>query len=812
MERKTTQIIAFALMTAPLSAYALGLGSITLNSALSEKLEAEIELVSTSAQEARSIVVSLASAKEFTSAQVDRVELLNQLTFETAQRPNGSPYIKVSSLQRINEPFLNFLVQANWSSGRLIREYTLLLDPPKIKPTISEPVVADSKSTTATTRPAPVSPRFSGLNSDGKTYGPVPPSETLWGIALSTRPNRQISPQQMSVAIWKMNPQAFIDGNLNLIQAGRTLRLPDAQQLAQTTPQEAALLFEQHASGNRVSVNLTKEDQPKLADQPQQKVVITPSAPAPAVTHRLLLSVPSEEEISASDTLNARIDGKSQSGQGPIDEELSSALALENSQLRNTVDSLKEKLDQMEKLLLFTIEEQPSALPTALTPVKVEEELITDNSVEHEATVAEPTQTAEKVTTEPLPAPVNEPSQAITKEPTATVSPTVTPPPVPVVQEKIATPPQQPATPSFFDKLISDPVSLIIALLFIVLIPLIFALIRQRRQVGQAFDENLIDLESGEEEPDSQPRFDPTLSQTSSFISEFAPSLFEESLNDNFEDIDPIAEANVYLAYGRHQQALDIVQRALKDAPDRIELQEKLFDIYNATQDKDSYDALAEELSQKLQTETPTLWKKVATMGRGISPNNPIYQTLDADKGLHNLDDNLFINDTKKGIIANFLEDDSNIGSDEELYPEPSAKKEGAVKPSPLNATVGDIIPGNDDFIPTLDDKDFSPTLDIEKELNAIIQNAKAHSDEEQETTQENVNSTESGLSLYLDDDENEEEDAHEDDITTRLDLAHAYIEMDDLNAAKKLLEEVIEKGTDQQINEAHMLMSRLSA
>ena len=812
MERKTTQFIATALLTAPLSAYALGLGSITLNSALSEKLEAEIELVSTSAQEARSIVISLASAKEFASAQVDRAELLNQLTFETAQHPDGSPYIKVSSLKRINEPFLNFLVQANWSSGRLIREYTLLLDPPKIKPTISEAVVAEAKNTTTTAQPAAVQPRFSGLNSDGETYGPVSPSETLWRIALSTRPNRKISPQQMSVAIWKLNPQAFVGGNLNLIQAGRTLQLPDMQQLAQTTQQEAVLQFEQQASGSHVptaKVSPPKEIQPTLERQPKQQATITPTAPAPAVTHRLLLSVPSEEEISASETLNARVDGKSQSGQELIDEELNSALALENNQLRDTVDSLKERLEHMEKLLLFTIEEQPNALPIPLTPVKVEEELITNDSIQKQTPITEPEQIPEEVIAQPLPTPTNELPQTATEEPPATTAnPAVTTPPsTPVVQEKTIVAPAKPTTPSFFEKLLSDPVSLIISLLFIILIPLIITLIRQRRQVGKTFDENLIDLESGEEEAESQPRFDPTLSQTSSFISEFAPSLFEESLNDNFEDIDPIAEANVYLAYGRHQQALDIVQRALKDAPDRIELQEKLFDIYNATQDKESYDALAGELSQKLQAEAPTLWKKVATMGRAISPNNPIYQALSASEGLHNLNDNLFINDTKKGIIANFLEDEPSLGNDDELPPKPSNTEENTAKPSPLDAKVSDIIPSSNDFIPTLDDEDFSPTLDIEKELNAIIQGTKNHSDDEQEAVKEKADSTQSGLSLYV-----EEEDAHEDDITTRLDLAHAYIEMDDLSAAKKLLEEVIEKGTDQQINEAHMLMSRLSA
>ncbi len=253
---------ALALLLAPVGAWALGLGNIELRSALNQPLEAEIQLVSATPEELRNLRVSLASPATFDRYGLDRPGYLAGLTFRLGSNDLGRPVILVSSRQAMTEPFVTVLVEVAWSRGRLLREYTVLLDPPILLPLpeAAQSVQAAATSAPDATRPAaaiirpapePVAPptaratplstsvpplqtleptrTTAPLPASGR-YGPVQTAETLWSIAERYRP-AGVTMSQMLVAFYEANDQAF-GGTMNTLYRGAVLRIPQLAEVA----------------------------------------------------------------------------------------------------------------------------------------------------------------------------------------------------------------------------------------------------------------------------------------------------------------------------------------------------------------------------------------------------------------------------------------------------------------------------------------------------------------------------------------------------------------------------------------------------
>ncbi len=261
---------ALALLFAPLGVWALGLGDITLRSALNQRLEAEIELVSATAEELSNLRVSLASQATFERYGLEHPAYVGGIDFRVGTNNLGRSVILMTSRQAISEPFVTVLVEVAWSRGRLLREYTVLLDPPVMLPVPEavqtiEPAATGAPDATqpaaAIDRPAPervaqptvretppsvqATPPLQTLNPTrteapvptAGSYGPVKPAETLWSIADRYRP-AGITMNQMLVAIYRANPQAF-GGNMNTLHQGVTLRIPQLAELDATTAGDA---------------------------------------------------------------------------------------------------------------------------------------------------------------------------------------------------------------------------------------------------------------------------------------------------------------------------------------------------------------------------------------------------------------------------------------------------------------------------------------------------------------------------------------------------------------------------------------------
>jgi pilus assembly protein FimV len=282
-------LMSLLLTAVPGLVFALGLGNIELRSNLNQPFDARIRLLSPTADEIASLNVGLADAEAFERAGIDRPFVLSQLHFEIVTNDRGPDYIHVTSKGPIREPFLDFLVEANWSNGRLYREYTVLLDPPRYNPNArrivpeqeriptpatterapmpkpapapetapvspgpgtAQQVIPEEAAPAATPAapapaPAPAPPTVSEAPSmatggySGGDYGPAVTGDTLWSIAKMVRPNDSVSIQQMMLALLRTNPDAFIDNNINGLKRGYVLHMPEQQEITSVSKDDA---------------------------------------------------------------------------------------------------------------------------------------------------------------------------------------------------------------------------------------------------------------------------------------------------------------------------------------------------------------------------------------------------------------------------------------------------------------------------------------------------------------------------------------------------------------------------------------------
>ena len=324
---------------------ALGVGEINLRSALNQPLEAEIELLQVRDLGSAEIRSVLASPDDFGRAGVDRSFFLTDLTFTPVVRPDGKAYIKVTSTRPVKEPYLNFLMEVRWPSGRVLREFTLLLDPPLYDPTpvtFSAPIPALSSADSGAVRtpsaaPAPASaptataaPRAAQTSAPARTPAAADGqrrttrADTLWGIALETRPQGS-SVHQTMLAIQDLNPGAFIGNNINTLKAGQTLTLPNAEQAAVRSQAEAIAEVSSQTTAwqNRQPVS---EPAQRQLDARERSV----ASDAPAQTR-------------GEDSLRLV------AGSAENSDENASASGGQDGELRDTLDQTKEQLDSAEQ-------------------------------------------------------------------------------------------------------------------------------------------------------------------------------------------------------------------------------------------------------------------------------------------------------------------------------------------------------------------------------------------------------------------------------------------------------------------------------
>jgi len=268
--------LAIAMALAGGNVFALGLGTIQVTSRLNQPLSAEIPVMADSPAEVGGLSVALASAEDFQRVGLDRSRVDVPLQFAVGKDSRGQTVIKVTTHDPVREPLVDFLISVNWSKGRLLREYTVLLDPPVTAPAVghasvspaheapraaaqalapehapvkpkSVPVAAKPPRAEAErARPVPTSPAVHAASAG--EYGPVAAGETLSEIAGATRPDDNTNINAMMLALLKANPDAFFRDNINALKRGAILRIPSHDEIraAGTAAAVAAAVREQN--------------------------------------------------------------------------------------------------------------------------------------------------------------------------------------------------------------------------------------------------------------------------------------------------------------------------------------------------------------------------------------------------------------------------------------------------------------------------------------------------------------------------------------------------------------------------------------
>ncbi|MFW5824281.1 MAG: FimV family protein, partial [Marinobacter sp.] len=218
-------------------AQALGLGEIEIQSYLNQPLDAEIDVNRAEGVSPDDIFVNLASERAYERVGLTRDHFLTQLDFSVTTAADGELVITVTSKDPVREPYLNFLVEVSWPSGRVMREYSVLVDPPvyaeesgdgdQVQPARTERQAAERTEQPARRETAPREGGAAAADSGPRRLGPVQASDTLWEIARSVRPDSSVSVQQVMLALQDLNEDAFMDGNINRLKRGAVLRVPD---------------------------------------------------------------------------------------------------------------------------------------------------------------------------------------------------------------------------------------------------------------------------------------------------------------------------------------------------------------------------------------------------------------------------------------------------------------------------------------------------------------------------------------------------------------------------------------------------------
>ncbi len=812
MLRKLPLAIAIALAVAPFQSQALGLGKIKTRSVLNQPFDAEIQLLSVPPGELDGVRVNLASMEAFDRAGVDRPYLLSKLRFKTLRKANGDAAIEVFSREAIQEPYLNFLVEVNWPKGRMVREFTVLLDPPlttgrraaavSIPTTVSRPA---SSVSTRTVQPV----AMDRVASSGE-YGPVQRNETLWTIANGTRP-AGTSVNQMMLAILKANPQAFSADNINTLKAGSILRIPSIEEVQALSSAQATQIANQHYAewkqGTIKAAPATKRPDTAVA-MPSRQAAVDSSADEQA---RLKLS-------------GSDVAGQSGAGEDAesIRQELLAAQEKvitsqsESDEIRGQMEEMQAELLDLKRLLELK-DQQLAQLQAASDQTMAATEETVEAPMEEtvEQTVEMTEETSEAVEQ------VAEESMAEEQAPAAPVSA-----PVEQSAERAAPPKEQ----SLLEMITGSATMMGIAVaVLLVLLALIWAAFSRRNKAGQPMPPPQkpaaaaagVEPDTVPVAEDTQPAIEDS-DEDNSFLSEFTPADLDELDKQETGEVDPISEADVYIAYGRFDQAEELVQQALEQEPGKVSYQHKLLEIYYANKEADKFTALAQSMSAAgADTADPDAWNRTKLMGADLDPENILFadamdapsQDLndDLDMALSELESQL--TDDVDGAVADLnapsedleeLDLDELAGkTSEEDLPVLETKAEAEVEEQ-LEETVSPE--------PESISEEDAAIEELAAELESFDIDALSESDKGAGEIPAETDAFGSDDDLLLNDDLDEFGGMNEiDDVSTKIDLARAYIEMGDKEGAKGILEEVLEEGSEAQKQEAQTLIAEIS-
>ncbi|WP_455207645.1 FimV/HubP family polar landmark protein [Kaarinaea lacus] len=619
MGKLIARALGSVLLLVPAISFALGLGPITMRSSLNQPLDAEIDIHSAQPGDLDGFAVRLASDEDFARVNVERTAFLAQIQFKLRFRSDGSGFIHLTTCQAVTEPYLDFLIEARWPRGRALKEYTVLVDPPVL--TAETPAPVEQSTTTPvfaapakppvrqpSTKPQPVQPvrppqprvatqpvqpspqptqretQPASRQVERETpsgdvdYGRVKRGDTLYEIARDTRPNESVSINQMMLAYLRDNPEAFVDGNINKLKAGYVLRIKDAASIDAVSSREAVSEVRRQNLAWREgrSTRLVKQQAEPEADSRVSSIRDEIAAEDEPVSERtktadkarLKLVAPGTEDLGSGGAADEESTAKKVKEDLLLATEALDANRQEAEELDSRMAELDEQMQSMQRLIMLKDEELLALQNTA--------------GKEPEQQAAAPEATAK-------PKPAEKPKA------------------------------QAPEEAGVTDELLSDPVLLGLAGLLVVAV--VGWLVVRRRRMQGGFEESILNVGLGAGSASPAVAGGPE----SAMVSDFVMSDMPGTQGDG-SDVDAISEADVYLAYGRYQQAEDILRQALDKTPNQLDLHAKLLEVFHAAKNSDAFEEQAQILHEKIGgDESNNYWIDIVPLGRETCPHSSLF-------------------------------------------------------------------------------------------------------------------------------------------------------------------------------------------
>lgn len=847
-------------------ASALSLGRISVQSALGEPLKAEIEILDINAEETATLSAKVASPETFRKAVLDYNTAMTSLQATLQRRTNGRAYIKLSSDRAINDPFVDMILEASWNTGRIVRDYTMLFDPPSLRSTVPTAPTPAQVPVAVETRPAnqapastpsikptpgpaspPVAAKAEPVTQKAKPLTPEKPatpnkpagSQTVTikagdtaGRLAAINKSTNVSLDQMLVALLRSNPDAFIGDNVNRIKAGAIVTLPTPDQASETPTEQAS------------------------------QIIVAQSRDFNDFRRQLASSVPSTPVAAAGRTASGKI-------QARVEEKKTTTPAPDKLTLsKGAVSSLS-----AEDQLAQASHARDAANRTAELAKNIQDlsKLATASGTQIAAGSA-PSSSAAQAAQPALPvtlptAPVTAASVAASAPtPTAAASapastPSGTPPTAVASSAATASAPQKPASMTmappapvdesdFVDALLENPLLPVGAAgLIALLVGLGIYKVRQRKKAAtldSAFVESRLQPESFFGASGGQ-NVDTNDNPATGSSMVYSPSQL-----DAVDDVDPVAEADVYMAYGRDLQAEEILKDALRSNPNRLAIHQKLLEIYTKRRDAKAFEGVA-TLAFNLTNGTGTDWEQVCEKGLEIDPDNALYlpggqplgkfnaatspaeleatQAFAADHTSPDFSPEPVVSPTELDLDLDFSLEDAapaagpNSASDA-LHAAPAIDLTTPDEPEPLPTLSMNFTPPASETKPAPamqafgDGLDFSmPDLDSSDSLNAFDKTPIVAA---QTTPPHQAANLDSGmlefdlgsLSLDLGEEPITESGAlpntMEDPLETKLALAEEFKAIGDDDGARSLIEEVIAEAFGDMKSKAQRALGRL--
>jgi pilus assembly protein FimV len=874
-------------------AAALGLGGIRTQSALNEPFYAEIDLVDARPDELDSIKVLLAPPEDFQRVGSTRAHFLTRLRFQPQVSPQGRPVILVTSSEPVREPFLDFLIELNWPQGRMVKGYTVLLDPPvtldRRAPRVERPAagsVATPSPGAGSQRPvggiAPI-PAGAGGGAFPLRYGPVESGAGLWRVARKLAPSGA-TVAQTAMALYRNNQGAFIRGDINMLRQGAVLEIPSAAELFALNTADAEREFRAAMRGDRVTDTpliqvadgAPTEDRLRIATAPE-----APAAPAsPALTppagaipeigtlqqELLLVQEAGESTRQETEELRSRI------------RELETQLAdiqrllqLRNEQLAmvqaaqlDEPSAAVAEATEVEPLSPATEAAEPAMPPEVAEPLAEETETLVETEpmiAESEATPVAETESAVTeaesevtpvaetesavaaagpeaaapesegvvVESEPVTAPTAEPEVAAIEEPVS--AETQAPMPAPTGPELAAVSPSQSVPrsaaeaegsrgPAWADAVTGSPLAIggglaaLAALLGLIVV-------RRRRHLGEMVPEGAFAGAQGLAGAGAMHSSDDRMTDVAA-----KPAWADSRLTGGdsalmppegeTEEADVVSEADVYIAYGRYREAQSLLEDELRRSPARVDLKLKLAEAYSGAKNVPALKYLMSDMERTgVHRLYPDQWDRLEkalagleaasagdaapTMGQGPSAADAAATPRGEPK--------LALGAATAATGAARADDlDLDLDALDLLGSTPSAPP--AKPEAPATTTDLDLQREELDRFSEIDFGDsevfeerparpaapaqasgpaaLGDSFDLLMPLSKETGGSEAPSSQWQ---------SDSGLW---------------DEVTTKIDLARAYIEMEDPEAARVILQEVVAEGNASQQAEAREMLARI--